>query len=253
MSPPARPTIVIVGRPNVGKSTLFNRITGSRRAIVGDESGITRDRIRLEGSFRGRRFDLIDTGGMLFGEPDEFPTLINDQVQAAHRMPPRRSCLSSTAAPKSPATDRELADFLRRTGKPVIPRRQQVRYAEARDARRRLLRTRHLRRIPVVGRAWPERRRNARSRHPRTSPPRRTSCRGRELIQVAIIGRPNVGKSDAAQSTDGAEAFHRFAPRRGRRGTPWTKTSSAARADVPVRRHRRHPPQGQNHPHGREA
>jgi GTP-binding protein len=118
MSPPARPTVVVVGRPNVGKSTLFNRITGSRRAIVGDEPGITRDRIRLEASFRGRAFDVIDTGGMLFGESDEFPALIHEQVRAAIGAATQIVFLVDGRA-EITATDRELADFLRRIGKPL--------------------------------------------------------------------------------------------------------------------------------------
>jgi GTP-binding protein len=77
--------VVIVGRPNVGKSTLFNRITSSRRAIVGDEPGITRDRIRLPAQWQGRRFDVIDTGGMMFGEEDEFPVLVGGQVRTRAR------------------------------------------------------------------------------------------------------------------------------------------------------------------------
>src|SRR5207244_5636287 len=67
------PTLAIVGRPNVGKSTLFNRIVGSRRAIVGDESGITRDRLYGEAEWRGQRLRVVDTGGIIPDEKDFIP------------------------------------------------------------------------------------------------------------------------------------------------------------------------------------
>jgi GTP-binding protein len=79
----ALPTIAIVGRPNVGKSTLFNRLIGSRRSIVGDEPGITRDRIYGESEWRGHRLRVIDTGGIIPDERELIPAEIFRQAKAA--------------------------------------------------------------------------------------------------------------------------------------------------------------------------
>ena len=75
------PSVVIVGRPNVGKSALFNRLTGSRRAIVTDEPGITRDRIYGTATWQGRAFEVVDTGGLL---PDEKAALPREILRQAH-------------------------------------------------------------------------------------------------------------------------------------------------------------------------
>lgn len=77
------PLIAIVGRPNVGKSTLFNRLIGKREAIVDDQSGVTRDRNYGEGDWSGKRFRLIDTGGYVPESSDLFETAIREQVEVA--------------------------------------------------------------------------------------------------------------------------------------------------------------------------
>ena len=77
------PIVAIVGRPNVGKSTLFNRIVGSRRAIVGDEPGITRDRLYGDSEWNGRQLRIVDTGGILPEEKDLIPSEIYRQARVA--------------------------------------------------------------------------------------------------------------------------------------------------------------------------
>ena len=77
------PTLAIVGRPNEGKSTLFNRLIGSRRAIVGDEPGITRDRLYGETTWNGRRLRIVDTGGIIPNEKDLIPAEIFRQARVA--------------------------------------------------------------------------------------------------------------------------------------------------------------------------
>ena len=114
-----RPIIAIVGRPNVGKSTLFNRIVGSRRAIVGDEPGITRDRLYEDAEWQGRRFRIVDTGGILPEAKDLIPSEIYRQARVA---------LDEAAAivmvvdgrSELVAPDLELARLLRKGGKPLF-------------------------------------------------------------------------------------------------------------------------------------
>ena len=113
------PTIAIVGRPNVGKSTLFNRLIGSRRAIVGDEPGITRDRLYGLAEWRGRTTRIIDTGGILPEEKDFIPAEIFRQARVALQEAGGIVMVvdgrSELAGP-----DIELARLLQRTGKPLF-------------------------------------------------------------------------------------------------------------------------------------
>ena len=75
------PLVVIVGRPNVGKSTLFNRLTGTRRSIVTDEPGITRDRIYGRSQWNGRPFEVVDTGGIVTEDNSGIPGEILRQAR----------------------------------------------------------------------------------------------------------------------------------------------------------------------------
>src|SRR6202166_4586520 len=77
------PSIVIVGRPNVGKSTLFNRLTGTRRSIVTNEPGITRDRIYGASQWEGRAFEVVDTGGIVPDDKAFIPSEILRQARVA--------------------------------------------------------------------------------------------------------------------------------------------------------------------------
>jgi len=112
------PTVVIVGRPNVGKSTLFNRITGKRRAIVGDEPGITRDRIEGIADHKGRRFELIDTGGIVVQDSDYIPSQILKQARVALKKAAHIIFLIDGRAEITGA-DRDLAQMLLKLGRPV--------------------------------------------------------------------------------------------------------------------------------------
>jgi GTP-binding protein len=114
-----RSLVAIVGRPNVGKSTLFNRLIGERRAIVGDEPGITRDRIYGEVDWSGVNFSLIDTGGMVPDDDAVIPANIFRQAGVAIE---ESKLLIWVVDARRGVTqlDEELAGLLRATGKPVL-------------------------------------------------------------------------------------------------------------------------------------
>ncbi len=115
----ALPLVAIVGRPNVGKSTLFNRLTGSRRSIVGDEPGITRDRIYGEYDWAGRQFRLVDTGGIVPDDPELIPTEIYNQAKVALEEADAL-ILMVDARTELASPDYDLVKLLIRGGKPVF-------------------------------------------------------------------------------------------------------------------------------------
>ena len=111
--------VAVVGYPNVGKSSLVNRLTGSREAVVHERAGITRDRKEIATEWNGRRFTLIDTGGMDSEDPDPVSGSIRDQARAALNDAQVALFVFDAKAGVRPG-DEELADLLRRTKMPVV-------------------------------------------------------------------------------------------------------------------------------------
>ena len=198
------PSVVIVGRPNVGKSTLFNAILGQRRSIVGDEPGITRDRIQGEARHMGRRFELIDTGGIIPNDEEMIPSQILKQARFALESAAQVIFLIDGRT-EITGTDRELAAMLRKIGKPVSLAVNKIDSTRREDLAHEFhaLGFEHL--FPVsaehrlgledlldhITQDFPIAEEEA---------PKETA-----VIKVAILGRPNVGKSTLLNALTGSE------------------------------------------------
>jgi GTP-binding protein len=194
--PGSLPTVVLVGRPNVGKSTLFNRVTGSRRAIVTPIAGTTRDSIAQPAEWQGTPFSLVDTGGMFGASTDPLHKLV---VEHGRKAIASADVIVFTVDGREGlvAGDEEIAAALRRVDAPVI---LAVNKTDDRRARGRALEFYRLGFEPVVEMA---------AEHgtgvgdlldeivERLPAPRRDGRTGGGEVEtaVAIIGRPNVGKS----------------------------------------------------------
>jgi GTP-binding protein len=218
----------------VGKSTLFNRLTGSRRSIVGDEPGITRDRIYGEYEWAGRRFRLVDTGGIVPDDPDLIPAAIFEQARVALD---EASALVMVVDARSELArpDYDLARMLMRGGKPLFLAVNKVEGAamalEAENFRQLGIRnvfpisSEHGQRIgdllDAIAEAIPERQPVGESASQQTSEESaEDEERAGDLIKdkkrirthgefeqretsIAIIGRPNVGKSTLLNALTG--------------------------------------------------
>jgi GTP-binding protein len=200
--PQTLPSVVIVGRPNVGKSTLFNRITGQRRAIVGDEPGITRDRIHAEAGYRGRRFEVVDTGGIVVHDDQYIPAQILKQAHVALERAAHIILLIDGRAEITGA-DRDLAQMLQRLGKPVALAVNKIDSA----SREGLAHEFYELGIPDLFPISSEHSLgiDALLEHV-TSDFAQTAAPDRHpQIKIAIIGRPNVGKSTLLNALIGQE------------------------------------------------
>jgi GTP-binding protein len=198
------PVIAIVGRPNVGKSALFNRLIGQRRSIVTDEPGITRDRIYGTVNWNGNTYELVDTGGIVPGEETEIPTLILEQAQIAIDSASLiLFVVDGRAAITAP--DQELARLLRRTGKPtlLVVNKIDSEKQAGEDSEFYRLGFDHV--FPISaehGRGITELLDHIAISMPAIEEAEEDAARE---IRVAIIGRPNVGKSTLLNKLVGQE------------------------------------------------
>jgi len=185
---------VIVGRPNVGKSTLFNKLTGTRRSIVTDEPGITRDRIYGTAEWRGRTFEVVDTGGIV---PEDKALIPREILRQAHLAIAKAALLVLVVDVRAGITplDEELARLLRATGKPFVVAANKV-DAQSQEANAAAFHRLGAPVFPIAAEhgtgvddlldAALRGTQALETAEEVTSP---------DLVEVAIIGRPNVGKS----------------------------------------------------------
>ena len=195
------PKIAVVGYPNVGKSSLVNRLTQSREAIVHERAGITRDRKELESEWNGRRFVLIDTGGVDTQDSDPLAVSIQDQAREA-LVDADVALLVVDARTGMRPGDEEIAAILRRGGKPVVVAANKI--DNPRD-------------VPLaaefhrLGLGDPEAVSAAQGlgtgdlldRLVEMLPPEEDAHLDEDLVRLAVIGRPNVGKSSLVNAVLG--------------------------------------------------
>ncbi len=197
------PVVAIVGRPNVGKSALFNRIAGGRIALVEDIPGTTRDRVYAQTEWRGRAFRLVDTGGL--EAEGRFSDLVRRQVEAAIA---EASVILFVVDAKEglTAADLEVAELLRRTDRPVLLLANKVENVEREQSAVQFYELGLGEPIPVSahhGRGVADVLDIVVSILPPPAgerPPEAT-----EALRIAIVGRPNVGKSMLVNAILGEE------------------------------------------------
>lgn len=196
------PTIAIVGRPNVGKSTLFNRIAGGHEAIFAEESGVTRDRLYAEADWAGYYFSIIDTGGIVPDSEELFDVAIREQAMIA--IEEAESIIFVCDARTGITTmDEEIARMLLRSGKPITlavnkcddPKHDMMSYEFA---------------ALGLGEVFGFSALSGRSigdmlDHATAPLPKNPDTSSDDRLKIAIVGRPNVGKSSLSNALLGQE------------------------------------------------
>ena len=201
-----RPSVAIVGRPNVGKSSLLNALCGQRISIVDPTPGVTRDRVAAVVQHEGRTFELVDTGGIGIVDRADLADHVEQQINAAVVAADLVIFLVDVQEGLT-GLDREAADFLRRSGKPILLVANKVDHEKHEPARERVLRAR-------ARAADASSRRSSRSASPIFATRSSRDCPERDegesatdegLLKVAIVGQRNAGKSTLLNALLGEE------------------------------------------------
>lgn len=197
------PVVVIVGRPNVGKSTFFNRLIKRRAAVVEDQPGITRDRLYAEAEHRGKRFTVVDTGGIVFDERDPLIEQVRVQAEIALEEADVVVFLTEATAGVNP-DDRELANRLRGAKKPVFVA------VNKSDNRQRDSHAGEFYELGI-GEVMPVSSLHGRGvaelldRIAEELPESPDKPKEPDEVRIAILGRPNVGKSSLLNAFTGEQ------------------------------------------------
>ena len=201
-----KPLVAVVGRPNVGKSTLFNRIVGQRIAIVEDVPGVTRDRIYADAEWLNHEFTLIDTGGI---DPKSEDVLLNQMRKQAEIAMDLAQVICFLVDGKTGVTpdDMEIANLLRRTGKPVVLAVNKIDSVKQADSIYEFYQL-------GLGDPHPVSAVNMMGlgdlldelvKHFPATEPADNEADELHVIQIAVVGRPNVGKSSLVNRLLGQE------------------------------------------------
>ena len=204
--PNIKPLVAVVGRPNVGKSTLFNRIVGQRIAIVEDVPGVTRDRIYADAEWLNRDFTLIDTGGI---DPKSDDVLLGQMRKQAEIAMDLAQVICFLVDGKTGVTpdDMEIANLLRRTGKPVVLAVNKIDHVSQNDSIYEFYQL-------GLGDPHPVSAANMMGlgdlldelvKHFPAADDGEAPDEERHVIQLAVVGRPNVGKSSLVNKLLGQE------------------------------------------------
>src|SRR4030042_3789751 len=199
----SKPIVAIVGRPNVGKSTLFNRLVGKQYAIVADEPGTTRDRIFADVSWQGWDFMVVDTGGLEPRPGSQLVQLVKDQVDIAINEADVIIFVVSVLDGIT-AADLEIADLLRRSGKPVVLTANKADNPSRRQQSPEFYQLGMGDPFPISayhGGGTGE----LLSQVVNLLPPQMPAPSEPDMMKVAIVGRPNVGKSSLLNAILGQE------------------------------------------------